>query len=286
MADGRGKFRLRAFTYEDLPQAVELWAGAFGVELPDEDARLKATQRLAFSLDSDPAGSFAAEIEGRLVGLSQALVKERLWVLSSLAVDRGAQDRGVGRALLERAFAYGGEGLGRLVVSSDDPRAIALYGAMGLEVRRTVQAAGTPRGAGLGGAAGRFREGGRRDLAGLEELSREIRGAPHTRELEFALERGDARLLLGEEAFAVVRPGHGVWLLLAREEQQAQALLGASLGLAGECERSCVRWVTHDQHWALEVFEREGLAVAGYGALCVGGAPGPLRPFIPSGPFA
>ena len=171
-------------------------------------------------------------------------------------------------------------------MSSDDARAIALYGSMGLEVRRTVQAEGTPRGVSLGATAARFTEGDQRDLAGLEGLSRAIRGAPHTRELAFALERGDARLLLGEDAFAVIRPGHGVWLLVAREEQQAQALLSASLALAGECERSCVRWVTRDQRWALEVFEREGLTVVGYGALCVGGEPGPLRPFIPSGPFA
>ena len=68
-AGGQGDFTMRAFTHADLPEAVELWAGAFGVELPDEDARLKAAQRLAFSIDSDPAGSFAAEIEGRLVGL-------------------------------------------------------------------------------------------------------------------------------------------------------------------------------------------------------------------------
>lgn len=123
-------------------------------------------------------------------------------------------------------------------------------------------------------------------MAGLEELSREIRGAPHTREILFALQRGEARLLVGEQAFSLVRPGQGVWLLVARDEQEAAALLTSSLALAGECERTAARWVTEEQRWALEVFELAGLAVERYGALCVGGEPGPLRPFIPSGAFA
>jgi hypothetical protein len=77
-----------------------------------------------------------------------------------------------------------------------------------------------------------------------------------------------------------------VWLLAAREQEQAAALLEASLALAGPCERTVVRWVTEEQGWALAVLERAGLALARYGALCVGGDPGTLTPFIPSGPFA
>lgn len=277
---------LRAFVAADLARAVELWAAAFGIELPDEEARRSARERLAFSLGTDPRGSFVAESDGALVGLAQALQRGRLWVLSSLAVVVEARGGGLGGALLERAFAYGAPGSSRLIVSSNDPSALALYTRMGLQLSPTVQAEGRIRGAAAGRASRWFREGGAGDVAGLEEISREVRGAPHTREILFALQRGDARLLLGEQAFSVVRPGHGVWLLAARDEDEAAALLVSSLALAGECERTSVRWVTEDQRWALEVFESAGMRVERYGALCFDGEPGALSPFIPSGAFA
>ncbi len=277
---------LRPFVEADLAQAVELWAAAFGIELPDEEARRSACERLAFSLETDPRGSFVAESDGALVGLAQALQRERLWVLSSLAVAVEARGGGVGGSLLQRAFAYGTQGSSRLIVSSNDASALALYARMGLRLSPTVQAEGSIRGALAARASRWFREGGAGDVAGLEEISREVRGAPHTREILFALRRGDARLLLGERAFSVVRPGNGVWLLAARDEDEAAALLLCSLALAGECERTSVRWVTEDQRWALDVFESAGMRTERYGALCFEGEPGPLSPFIPSGAFA
>lgn len=77
-----------------------------------------------------------------------------------------------------------------------------------------------------------------------------------------------------------------MWLLVADDEDQARGLLSRSLELVGECDRPPVRWVTEEQRWAIEVLELAGLTVRPYGALCVGGEPGPLQPFIPSGPFA
>ncbi len=278
---------MRSFQRADLPRAVELWAGAFGVTLADEAARSSTSARLAFSLETDPLGSFVAERDGELLGISQALLRERLWILSSLAVSPRAQGRGAGAALLRRALAYGPAHADRLIVSSNDPRALALYAGAGLAARRTVQAEGSlaaPRTAAA--AAREFRQGGLKDVAQLAELSRHIRGAPHTREIMFALQGGEARLLLGQEAFAVVRPGHGVWLLVARSEAEAGPLLLGAIALAGRCERPVARWVTEDQRWAVAVLEGAGLSVRAYGALCVGGAPGPLVPFIPSGSFA
>ncbi len=281
----REQVGLRALRRVDLPRAVELWARAFRLELADADARARITDRLAFGLGSDGAGSFAAHLGDSVVGLAQALERERLWVLSSLAVAQRARGLGVGRALLERALAYG-SAEARLVVSSDDPAALALYAGAGLELRRTVQASGVPLLPAPRAGASEFRQGGAADVEALADISRRVRGAPHTREIRFALERGGARLLIGERAFSVVRPGQGVWLLAALEEAEAAVLLAASLALAGRCEGPIVRWVTEEQQWALEVLERSGLRISRYGALCVGGDPGPLRPFIPSGAFA
>jgi hypothetical protein len=81
-------------------------------------------------------------------------------------------------------------------------------------------------------------------------------------------------------------PGRGVWLLVARDEAAAASLLWAALALLADGERSAVRWITTEQGWAVEIVLRAGLRLAPYGALCVRGRPVPLRPYLPSAPFA
>jgi hypothetical protein len=63
-------------------------------------------------------------------------------------------------------------------------------------------------------------------------------------------------------------------------------LLWSALELAADHERPCLRWLTGDQEWAISVALAAGLRLSATGALCVRGYPGPLRPFVPSGPFA
>lgn len=217
--------------------------------------------------------------------MPKALLRERLWVLSALAVAPVSQGAGAGAALLEHTLRYGEHAACRLVVSSNDARALALYARAGLEPRPTLQGEGRPDARVTARAAHAFTQGDAHDVPGLAEISRAIRGAPHTREVLYALQHG-SKLLIGDGGFAVVRPGTGVWLLVAREESEASELLLGSLALVEACDRPVVRWISEDQRWALEVLERAGLAIERYGALCVAGEPGPLRPFIPSGPFA
>src|SRR5213593_2693492 len=88
-------------------------------------------------LASDPDGYFCAVEEGRIYGMVSALVRGRVWYLSMFFVLPGDQGRGVGRALLERALAYG-EARGaevRSVWSSLDPRAQARYVMAGMAPR-------------------------------------------------------------------------------------------------------------------------------------------------------
>jgi hypothetical protein len=115
-----------------------------------------------------------------------------------------------------------------------------------------------------------------------------VRGAPHTAELAFALERGARLLRHGDRGFVVIQPAWAVWLLAARDPEAAQALLWSGLELVGEVEegRPVARWITAGQDWAIEVLLKAGFALAPYGALCVRGRPGPLHPFLPSPPFA
>jgi len=88
-------------------------------------------------LASDPDGYFCAVEEGRIRGMVSALVRGRIWYLSMFFVLPGDQGRGLGRALLERALAYG-EARGaeiRCTLATLDPRAQARYVMAGMAPR-------------------------------------------------------------------------------------------------------------------------------------------------------
>jgi len=88
-------------------------------------------------LASDPDGYFCAVEEGQIRGMVLALVRGRVWYLSMFFVLPGDQGRGLGRALLERALAYG-EARGaeiRCTWATLDPRAQARYVMAGMAPR-------------------------------------------------------------------------------------------------------------------------------------------------------
>src|SRR6185369_4756855 len=80
---------------------------------------------------------FCAVEEGRIRGMVSALVRGRLWYLSMFFVLPGDQGRGVGRALLERAVAYGEarDAEIRCTLATLDPRAQARYVMAGMAPR-------------------------------------------------------------------------------------------------------------------------------------------------------
>ena len=276
---------VRPLAAGDLPAVAAVGAAAFGFEISTPREAERWSGRIAHPFVTDPLGGFVAERDGRVVGAAQVLVRERLWVLSLLVVDPDGQSAGAGRELLAAALRHGAcDADAGLIVSSNDPRALRLYARFGFTLLPTLEAEGVLDRRALPREAAGVRQGG--DPEALAAISREIRGAPHTTELEFALSRGAVLLRQGDRGFAVAMPGHAVWLLVARDEETARALLWAALEHAGDSERPLIRWITGDQGWAIDVAVRAGLALRAYGALCVRGRPGPLAPFIPSAPFA
>ncbi|HEY7540693.1 MAG TPA: GNAT family N-acetyltransferase [Methylomirabilota bacterium] len=88
-------------------------------------------------LASDPDGYFCALEDEQIRGMVSALVRGRVWYLSMFFVLPGSQGRGLGRALLERALAYG-EARGaeiRCTWATLDPRAQARYMMAGMAPR-------------------------------------------------------------------------------------------------------------------------------------------------------
>lgn len=285
---GMNGVSVRPLQAEDLPAVADFSAAAFGRRLSDEPARRQWLERLAHALRTDPDGAFIAEQDGQPVGLSEAIRRERLWVLSMLAVDPSRQSAGAGRVLLEHALRYGAGCDASLICSSNDSRALRLYGLAGFSLRPAFAARGQLDRRRLPAAGPAVREADESALEELAAISRAVRGGPHTTELAYALGRGYRLLRYGERGFAAVIPGWSVWLLAARDADAAQALLWSALGLVGEIEdgRAVARWITAGQDWAIEVLLKAGFALEPYGALCVRGRPGPLQPFLPSPPFA
>lgn len=138
-----GQIHVRPLELADLDATAELTGAAFGIEIEEEANRRRWLGRLAHPLRTDPDGAFIAERDGRVLGAAQAIRRERLWVLSLLAVDPEAQSAGAGRALMDRALGYGAAGDAGLIVSSSDPRALRLYGLAGFSLWPAFEAVGS-----------------------------------------------------------------------------------------------------------------------------------------------
>lgn len=276
---------VRRMTEDDVAPAARVMAAAFGFgPVADDEIRRRGQDRLRHLVGTDPEGVFVGEQDGAIVGVAQAYLREGLWCLSMLAVDPEVQSAGAGKVLFERALTYGEDRPG-LIVASNDPRALRLYAAAGFSLRPALEAHGMINRRAFPPPARDVVVGGIEDLGETAAISRAVRGAAHTPEIAFALRRGAQLLLVRGRGFAVAEPGTGVWLVAALDDAAASALLWSGLRLAGDVERP-VRWITGGQDWAVDVVVRAGLQLRAYGALCVRGRPGPLRPFLPSAPFA
>jgi len=269
----------------DIPAAATISLAAFGVPTDDLSVLEVWTRRVAHCHESDPAGAFVAERDGRLVGAVAALRRERTWILSLLTVAPTAQGGGIGRALLSASLDYAAPDDAGLIISSNDPRALSAYGSAGFALQPAFEARGTivleRRPADLPEVTD-----GAGALPELSAISREVRGASHEQELPHALYRGARILRLGDRGFAVAQQGHGVWLLAARDEAAATALLWHALAEVGHTDRAPIRWITGDQQWAIDVALQAGLRLVPYGAVCMRRVRAPLRPYLPSGSFA
>jgi len=92
-------------------------------------ASFAATQEHLF--EHDPGRCFVAESEGRIVGFTDAWVRDDRWFLSALFIDPGAQGHGIGRTLFGLAFE-GAPGRRITITDAIQPVSNALYGRHGL----------------------------------------------------------------------------------------------------------------------------------------------------------
>jgi len=194
-------------------------------------------------LASDPDGYFCAVDEGQIRGMVSALVRGRVWYLSMFFVLPGDQGRGVGRALLEQALAYG-EARGaeiRCTWATLDPRAQARYVMAGMAPRWPIyrldgDAAAVTRLKARAGLDPRERELPC-DPGAAEKLTAEVFG--HGRADDLAHWRGDGGAAVaiergGELAAFAYRRGERIGPAAGRDETALlQAVAAAAAAGAG-----------------------------------------------------
>jgi len=274
-------------TVEDVPVTAGIAHAVFSapVEAPTAEGVRRGEARQAHVLDTDPRGAWVAlDDAGEVCGVALAILREGLWGLSLLAVRPDVQSRGIGRRLLERAWAYGDDAgaRGRMVLSSTDPKAMRRYARLGLALRPCVAAGGIVDRSRLPAPSGAVAAS--EDVERTAPISRHVRGAAHVVDLPVMLDAGGRLLLHGDRGFAV-HDDEAVKLLAARDEAAAIDLLWACLAGLRTGATAAVDFLSAGQDWAVRTALDAGLALSPDGPIFTGGELGPLAPYVPSGPF-
>ena len=289
---------LRPMTDADVEGAVEAFDSGFlamraryglpitATSIQNERRRQNRTRHF---LGTDPGGSWVADDEGTIVGMSQATVREGYWLLSQLGTIPGRQGRGLGRELLRLALSHGDPESPGTIQCSRDPKAMALYSNFGFSLHPVVAAWGHLR----PGAVTRPPDVTRFEADQVTEsqldvvtaIDRQVRGSARTIDIEMMLsEEGNRLLLHGDQAYAVAKDERIV-TLGARTEESAALVLRTMLAESPEGETIEVNWLTSAQQWAIRVLTQAGIELQPYGPVMVRGMSGPPTPYIPSGGY-
>jgi GNAT superfamily N-acetyltransferase len=246
---------------------------------PAQAARFE--QRVAHLLGTDPGGSFVAVSDDRVVGLSQALVRDDFWVLSLLGVAPDNQESGVGRRLLEAALDYRGRSKPGMILCSRDPRAMVRYTSAGFDLHPAVAAYGSIR---LRPPShDSVRIGTTEDLGVIDAIDRDVRGAARGEDLAYALSDPAITLFLEEDRAYALGAADRVVMAGGRDEASATRVLETALA-ATAADHVELGWLTGPQQWAIRVAVSAGIELRPMGPVMLKGRSLPM-PYIPSGAF-
>ena len=242
-----------------------------------------ARRRMEYLRSTDPGGSWVAESDGEIVGVAQAHLRGGTWVLATLGVVPRSQDGGVGRALLDRALAYGDPGSPGAIFSSPDPRAVHRYVRAGFALHPTAAAYGPVRTPVSG--QDDVREGNLDDIGIVHGIDAQVRGTSRGSDVGFLLSLGYELLVdRGERGYAVVRRGR-LSMLSALDEEVAVRLLLEALSRCPAGAPADVSWMTARQQWAIRTLASAGVSLQVHESVMTRGDWEPRLPYLANGVF-
>jgi GNAT superfamily N-acetyltransferase len=279
---------------EDVPAAAAVGRAALDAQVPPEfrpadDAerevvRRRAERRVGHLQATDPDGAWVADLDGEVVGIALALVREDVWGLSLFGVKPGLQGQGVGGPILAGALGTARDARAAIILSSTDPRAMRRYFRAGFQVRPCLSAGGEVNRsripAGLRARAGDVQ----RDAELLAAASRHVRSAAHGPDVEVMLDTGGELLVVDGGGFAVVRDGAPM-LVAAFDDDAATDLLWSCFAAAAPGAATHVDFIAQGNDWAVAVALDMGLSLMPDGPIFTRGDLGPLAPYLPSGAY-
>ena len=256
------------------------------------DAPVASDARVA--LASDPDGYFCAVEEGRIRGMVSALVRGRVWYLSMFFVQPGEQGQGLGRAMLERALAYG-EARGaeiRCTWATLDPRAQARYVMAGMAPRWPIyrldgDAAAVARLEARAGLDSHERERPC-DPGAAEKLTAEVFGYSRAGDLAHWRNDGGAALAIergGELVAFAYRRGERVGPAAGLDEAALVRAVAAAAAAASGSGGNVTARVPGACTALLEALVRSGFRLGGPTLFMASKLFGRPELYIPSGPI-
>jgi len=277
---------IRPLLPEDVPAAHDVTFAALSdlqvrmgkppMEMTD-GLRQRGPARIAHLQRTDPAGAWAAEEDGEVVGLSLALVREGMWFLSLLMIRPGLQGKGIGRQLLDAALSTATDR--SWIMSTVDPAAVRRYQRAGFALHPCYEASGVPDRSRIPAVRGIRDYDDDRDT--LDAVCRAVRGAAMGPEVDYWQGSGSRVVVSPGKGFAVFRDDSPVWLA-ATDDATARDLLWTVLAEAPD--KVEVNWLSANQQWAIDVCLDARLTLASGASLALRGQP-MMSPYLPSGAF-
>uniref|UniRef100_A0AAU2VE53 GNAT family N-acetyltransferase n=1 Tax=Streptomyces sp. NBC_00003 TaxID=2903608 RepID=A0AAU2VE53_9ACTN len=254
---------------------------------PEPEPRSVAGQkewidRMRHFLTVDPGGCWIAVDGDAVVGFAISQNRDGLWFLATYGVLPDYQRAGIGRRLMDAALAHA-DGRPGLFSSSVHPGATRRYRLAGFSLYPQMRMLGTVDRSTLPAITG-LDEGRADDLAWMDRLDQDVRGAGHGPDHGYLLDT--QRLVVSRENgrpgyVYVDDQGRGT-LLAAAHPETAQKLLWEAL--ASSRGDTLVNCITTANEWALDVGLAARLDIGQEGYIAVRGMKDPA-PYLASGHF-